>query len=131
MMSEKRLKNNQGDSIGTIYDISRRERMNIFDNKAKVLILEDLIKVSLLGISSRYTNNQLPTRISNLFSLTNHNYYTRNRNNLKTVLHTSSIYNKSFLGQAASIWLSLSKYRNITSLMAFHKSVKKLIIKNY
>ena len=71
------------------------------------LLMEDLIKLALLQISFRYMNGTLPMRIINLFNISDHDYYTRNRNNLRAPQHNIEKYNKSFLGQAPHLWLHL------------------------
>ena len=88
--------------------------------------VNDLIELSLLKISFRYMNGLLPKRIVNLFELANHDYSTRNRNNLRAICHTAHSYNSSFLGKAPGLWLNshdaLKRKENV-------KSFSKLFIK--
>jgi len=105
----KRLQIQQNKSIRQIFNLRKRTNLAEFYKKAKILKINSLIELSLLKISYRYINELLPKRIVNLYNLSNHEYHTRNRNNLRALLHTTQIYNNSFLGKAPGLWLNVSQ----------------------
>ena len=75
-------------------------------------------KISRARLSSK--------RILNLYNLANHEYHTRNRNNLRALHHTTQIYNNSFLGKAPGLWLNVSpslKLKN--NIKAFARSFRE------
>ncbi len=78
--------------------------------KWKILNIADLIELEVTKISFRYVKNALPTPIKNLFQPNSytHNYGTRFRNFPRTAKHKSSIFNKSFLVKAPSLWTSIN-----------------------
>ena len=92
-----KLKVQQNNSIRIIFNLNRRTNLSPFYKKVNILRLHDQVKLSLLKISFRYFLDKLPIRITNLFNLQNHDYNTRNRNNLRAQHHTTSQYNKSYL----------------------------------
>lgn len=131
--NRQKLKIQQNKAIRAIFRLSKQTALYPYYKKAEVLTLEDLIDLSLLQISYRYINDTLPKRISNLFEIQNHHvYFTRNRNNLITPIHTLQIYNTSFLGKAPHIWLhSPQKLKNSKNKKVFAKLFSVLRINNY
>ena len=95
----KRLQVQQNKSVRQIFNLSRRTNLAEFYKKGKILKINGLIELALLKISYRYINELLPKRILNLYNLANHEYHTRNRNNLRALHHTTQIYNNSFFGE--------------------------------
>lgn len=119
----KKLQIQQNKAIRAIFNISNRTRLRPYFVKAKILNIEELIELSLLKISFRYTSDILPRRIVNLFELPDHTYFTRNRNNLLTRSHTSSIYSKSFLARSPHLWLHLPIHiKNKENIKLFAKA---------
>ena len=77
-------------------------------------------------------NGTLPMRITNLFNISDHDYYTRNRNNLSAPEHTIEKYNKSYLGQAPHLWLHLlDRLKQKNCVSSFAKAFVKFKTKNY
>jgi hypothetical protein len=97
----------QNKAIRAIFNLNRSTSVRQYYKKANLLMLEDLIKLSLLNISFRYINDVLPNRIVNLFEAPRHDRQTRNRHSLVTPQHTLQVHNKSFLGRAPNYWLAL------------------------
>ena len=127
-----KLKVQQNNSIRIMFNLDRRTNLSTFYKKVKILRLQDQVQLSLLKVSYRYFIDRLPIRITNLFNLQNHNYNTRNRNNLRVQHHTTSQYNKSYLGQAPGLWLHLpAQLKDKNSIRAFIKAVSKFKIINY
>ena len=120
----------QNKSLKLICNIKNRTQIEPFYKQNNILKFNDLVKWSLLKISYKYVNSSLPIRLANMFDLTNHTYMTRNRNNPIVPQHTTSLYNSSFLGQAPSLWLNISRsLKNKTSINAFNRQVKLELIK--
>ena len=121
-----KLKVQQNNSIRIMFNLDRRTNLSPFYKKVNILRLHDQVKLSLLKISFRYFLDKLPIRITNLFNLQNHDYNTRNRNNLRAQHHTTSQYNKSYLGQAPGLWLHLPpRLKDKNNMRAFSKSISK------
>ena len=128
----RKVKVAQNKAIRAIFNLSKRTSLAKYYRKANVMMVEDLIKLSLLKISFRYINDLLPQRISNLFEINRHERHTRNRYNLTTPQHTLQIYNNSFLGRAPNCWLMLANdIKQKTSSKSFSKSFLKSVIVNY
>ena len=104
----KKIQIQQNKSIRQIFNLKKRERLSQFYKSGNILKVEHLTELALVKISYRYMNDLLSKRIVNLFELGNHDYHTRNRNNLRAIRHTAHSYNKSFLGRAPGLWLNLS-----------------------
>ena len=60
------------------------------------MTLESMITLELGKLSSRYTNEKLPMRISNLFEMKNHAYNTRAGNSPVIPIHGTKLYNNSY-----------------------------------
>ncbi len=93
----------------------------------EILLIDDLIELELAKISYRYTHDTLPRPVGNLFQANdyNHHYMTRARHNPRIQPHSSSIYNKSFLRSAPSIWANLGHdIKNKTTISSFSKAYK-------
>ena len=124
MKQLKKLKKAANKSIRTLCNAKTRVRLSHYYNKARIQELEKLIEIELLKISFRYVNDLLPARICNLFEMASHDHYTRNRNSLRSSIHTSNKYNQSFLGKSPSLWLSISNSKiNSKSMKEFLKNV--------
>ena len=91
--NRKKFKVKQNQAVRAMFKLNRRIRLRPFYKKAEILVLEDLVDLSLLGISYRYVNDTLPKRIANLFEIPSHKLATRNKNILQTPIHTLQIYN--------------------------------------
>lgn len=127
-----KIRKQQNKSIRLIYKVSNRTRLSDFYKKGNILLIDDLIKLSLLKISFRFIYGTLPLRITNLFDIAHHEYYTRNRNNMRAPHHTIDLYNKSYLAQAPHLWLHIQDtLKEIVNIKAFAKGVTKLKIDQY
>ena len=118
----KKIQVQQNKSIRQIFNLKKRDRLSHFYKLGNILKLDDLIELSLVKISYRYMNELLSKRIVNLFELGNHDYLTRNRNNLRAIRHTAHSYNTSFLGKAPGLWLNISAtLKNAKDIKKFSK----------
>jgi len=128
----KQLRKQQNIAIRSIFNIGSRASLSPYYKQASILKIDDLIKLSLLKVSFRYVNGILPKRISNLFDLTEHEYETRNKHNIRAAPHTSHIYNKSFLGKSPNLWLNLqNKIKSENKVKRFAKCFTKEVLKLY
>ena len=128
----KKLQVQQNNSLRRIFKIKPRINLANFYKSGKILKIADQIKLSLLKISYRYSNDILPIRIVNMFELTNHNYNTRNRNNLRAMRHTVHKYNQSFLGKAPGLWLHLpEQLKSIKNVKTFTRTFVKQVTSMY
>ena len=74
----------------------------------------------------------LPMWITNLFNISGHDFYTRNRNSLRAPQHTIENYNKSHFGQAPHLWLYLiNRLKQKNGVSSFAKAFVKFKMKNY
>ena len=122
----------QNKSIRLILKVGRRSNLGPLYKKVNLLRIKDQIELDLLKISFRYSNDNLPIRITNLFDLGNHLYETRNRNNLRAPHHTTFQYGLSFLGQAPSLWLNLpEQLKSKNSVRSFIKGFIKMKVTEY
>lgn len=129
---KKKIQIQQNRSIRQIFNISKRTRLLEFYKKGNIMKFNDLIDLSLLKLSHRYIYGILPIRIVNLFELGNHGYATRNRQNLRAMPHTTQVYNKSFLGRAPNLWLSISDpLKNKANIKTFSKGFTQAITSSY
>ena len=123
----KRLQVIQNKALRSIFNLKRRTNLAPYYKKAALLDVKSIIELSLAKISHRYMNNVLPLRIVNLFESNNHDHETRNRNLLQSISHTSSVYNKSFLGRAPNIYLHLpNELKCINDQKKFNKKYVKI-----
>ncbi len=102
--------------------------------KTKIILIDDLIELELAKISYRYVNKILPKPVENLFQANayNHDYQTRARHNPRILRHKSSIFNKSFLIGAPSVWSKLGRdIQNKSKISSFNETFKKLKILTY
>ena len=128
----RKIKVAQNKAIRAIFNLNKRTNLTKYYKKASVLMIEDLIKLSLLKISFRYINDVLPKRITNLFEINRHERLTRNRLNLITPQHTLQIYNNSFLGKAPNCWLLLpNEIKQKKNNSAFSKCFMKHVLDTY
>lgn len=128
----KKLSVQQNNSIRILFKVGRRTNLSQFYKRAQILRITDQVKLALLKISFRYSQDKLPTRITNLFNLTNHDYMTRNRNSLRAPHHTTFQYSRSFLGQAPGCWINLPDgLKNKTRVGSFIKGVTKMKLNDY
>ena len=128
----KKIQVMQNKAVRSLFNLNSRERMKPYYKKAKLLMLEDQIRLSLLNISFRYVNDILPNRIVNLFEVIRHGRQTRNQHNLTTPHHTLQIYNNSFLGRAPNYWLRLANdLKDKTNTRAFSKSFCRSVLEMY
>ena len=117
-----KLQVSQNKAVRSIFNLKRRTRLAPYYKKGQLLDIKNLIELSLVKISHRYTEDILPQRIVNLFENINHNHETRNRNLLQAAPHTSQIYSKSFLGRAPHVWLHLPRdLKTISNIKRFNK----------
>ena len=117
-----RVKVLQKKALRTINHAKYNARTYDLCKKSRILLIDELIELELAKISYRYAHSSLPSPVQNLFQANdyNHNYQTRNRNNPRIQLHTSNIFNKSFLRKAPSIWTTLGQdTRNKQNLSSF------------
>ncbi len=97
--------------------------------KLNVLLIDDIIDMEVTKLSYKYVKGMLPKPVQNLFQSNqyNHDYLTRQRQNPRVEKHTSTIFNKSFLCRAPSLWASLGQnIRNKPSVPSFTTAYKKL-----
>ena len=102
--------------------------------KSEILMIDDLIELALAKISYKYTHRALPPPVENLFQANdyNHNYQTRFRNYPRVQRHTSTIFNKSFLRKAPSVWAKLGQdIKSKSKLSSFCTAFKKYTIHSY
>ena len=102
--------------------------------KSEILLVDDLIDLELAKISYRYVKNSLPSPVKNLFQANdyNHNCLTRARNNPRIHHHNTSIFNKSFLCKAPSLWTNLRhELKSKINILAFSKAYKNQRIQRY
>ena len=135
MMKERdlrQIRKQQNIAIRSMFNIGNRVNLSQYYKQANILKIDDLMKLSLLKITFRYVNGMLPTRISNLFELTEHDYLTRNRNNLRAPPHISSIYSNSYLGKSPNLWLNLeSSIKSKGTIKQFAKCFTKAVLNLY
>ena len=102
--------------------------------RTDILLIDELIDLELVKISHRYVNKTLPKPVQNLFLANdyNHNYLTRARHNPRIQRHNTSLFNKSFLCKAPSIWANLGQeIKEKTKILLFSRAYKKSKIKSY
>ena len=135
MVKAKDLKNiqiQQNRAIRSICNVGRRAILSGLYKNLNILKIEELIKMELLKISHRYIYGSLPSRLINLFNLSHHHYDTRTRNYLRTALHTTDKYNKSFLGKSPQLWLNLNEaIKDIRKIKQFSKKYSLYMLKTY
>ena len=128
----KKIKVKQNNAVRAVFNLNHRERIQPYYKNSKFLKVEDLIELSLLKISFRYTNNTLPIRIVNMFEFNNHGYQTRLNQVLRTPLHSTTIYNKCFIGRAPHFWHNLPQnIKDIKNIKLFNKKVSQLKSSGY
>ena len=76
----------------------------------------------------------IPKNITNFFTNPEniHNYNTRNRTSLRTVEHTTSLFNNSIFTMAPNNWSKISyKIRKLNNIKYFSKKIKENILSKY
>ena len=122
-----KIRKQQNKSVRLIFNVSNRTRLSEYYRKGNMLVVQDLIKLSLLKISYKFINGTLPLRIANLFDIANHDYNTRNRNNMRAPHHTIVQYNRCYLAQAPHLWLHLTdQLKEIGNIKTFAKNYIKI-----
>ena len=127
-----KIRKQQNKSVRLIFNVSNRTRLSEYYRKGNMLVVQDLIKLSLLKISYKFINGTLPLRIANLFDIANHDYNTRNRNNMRAPHHTIVQYNRCYLAQAPHLWLHLTdQLKEIGNIKTFAKNYIKITTTSY
>lgn len=128
----KKLIAKQNNAIRAVSNIRRRDRIQPHYKSGKFLKLQDLIEISLVKVSYRYTNNILPQRIVNIFEFRNHNHNTRYNNNPRTPHHSLDIYSKSFLARAPHFWQNIPQnVKDKRNIQSFSNAIKQLKLDTY
>ena len=122
----KKLQVQQNKAVRALFKLNKRTKLENYYKQANILNIESLIEQALLSIPFRYVNSILPTRIANLFEPNHHGYSTRNKDSLITRLHSSNIYNKSFLARSPHLWLQVPlKLKDCNNVKTFLKNYHK------
>ena len=120
--------------IGLLQSIglSKGDILSGLYKNVNILKIEEITKIELLKISHRYIYGSLSSRLINLFNLSHHHYDTRTRNHLRTALHTTDKYNRSFLGKSPQLWLHLTEaIKDIRKIKQFSKKYNLHVIETY
>ena len=124
----------QKKALRTINHAKYNARTYDLCKRSEILLIDELIDLELTKISHRYIHNSLPKPVENLFQANDyhHNYHTRYRNNPRIQHHSSSIFNKSFLRKAPSLWGNLGQdLKNKPKISSFSVAFKNSKIKGY
>ena len=100
----------------------------------KIIKLDDLIELELAKFMYKFVEKSLPMPLLQLFTSNEqvHNYNTRGRQDARTMQHESSIFSKSFLARAPSVWTQLAQnLKQKPSLASFVRNYKKIKIEDY
>jgi len=100
----------------------------------KLLKFLDIIDLETSKFIYLASKGRLPSSLNNMFTLNCevHEYETRNKNNPRTILHKSTIFNNSFLGRGPALWAKLSnESKNKKTIKSFSKNLKCVIIDSY
>ena len=101
---------------------------------SKVVKLDDMISSSQLEFMYKYTHDQLPRGIMELFNVNSnvHQYETRQSNHPHVSKHKTSLFNNSFLHKAPRAFQSVScDLKNKATLTSFKRTIKKLSFERY
>ena len=96
--------------------------------KFNILTFADCVSLELAKLVYQASKSMFPMPVLNLFERAGdyHQYNTRNRNNPIISTHSSTIFNKSFLCKAPSLWATLNNdLKNSKSLHSFANRFRK------
>ena len=121
----KKIKQKQIDAMKIIFNTNSRSEYIKQMDKYKIPSIETQSKIEYSKISFRYTENLLSKRIENLFQPPQSTYNTCNSHSPKIVLHSSMLYQNSYLCKSPGYYLPLPMdIKTSTNISTFKRKAK-------
>ena len=131
-VNKDRLLKLQKKAVRAIYNLPYYGTTVFAFKELNVLKFEDLLKLEMYKLSYLFTNDHLPYNMLRLFNANalSHAYNTRHRRNPRIEYHRTSIFHRSFLCLAPSLWQNAPRcIKTAPSVQSLKKQFINIIYK--